>query len=261
MSSSGQFLTLDSDQRANEWPGEPVDCQGRSAMQARDVMTTHVVTISASATIRELADLLVKRGISAVPVVGPKGELVGIVSEADLIRRAELGTARLQSWWLRMLSGEHALAANFIKANAHKVSDVMVRNVITAEPDAPLGEVARLMERHAIKRVPIVHNRQLVGVISRANLVQAIATLDSKPHLQLNPTDTEIRDQITKRLENEPWAHASLLNVLVRDGVVDLWGIVQTAIEKDAVRVAAESTPGVRAVNDNLMLHPIEFGD
>ena len=228
-------------------------------MQARDVMTTHVVTIDANATVREVADLFIKRGISAVPVVGPKGEIVGIVSEGDLMRRSELGTAKSRPWWLRMLTGEYALAADFIKANAKKVGDVMTRDVITAPPDAPLNEIARLMERHGIKRVPIVHGKQLVGIVSRANLVQSFASLQKKPHLELSPTDLAIRDRIMTRLESEPWAHTSLLNVLVNDGVVDLWGIVHTAIEKDAVRVAAESTSGVRAVNDNLILRPLEI--
>jgi CBS domain-containing protein len=229
-------------------------------MQARDIMTTQVVSIGANTTIRELSDLLVKRGISAVPVVGSKGELVGIVSEGDLMRRVELGTARSRSWWLRLLAGEYALASDFIKANARKVSDVMVRDVITAEPTASLGEIAGLLERNAIKRIPIVHNKQLVGIVSRANLVQALASLEAKPHLELSPTDAAIRDRIMRRLESEPWAHTSLLNVLVNGGIVDLWGIVHTAIEKDAVRVTAESTPGVTAVNDNLVLRPIDLG-
>jgi len=228
-------------------------------MDARDVMTPHVVTISANATVRELADLLVKRGISGVPVVGPKGELVGIVSEGDLVRRSELGTAKSRPWWLRLLTGEHALAVDFIKANAHRVGDVMTREVVTAAPDTPLGEVARLLERHSIKRIPIVHNKQLVGIVSRANLVQSFASLQKKPHLDLSPSDSAIRDRIMDRLEREPWAHTSLLNVLVADGVVDLWGIVHTAIEKDAIRVAAESTAGVRTVNDNLVLRPLEM--
>jgi CBS domain-containing protein len=228
-------------------------------MQARDVMTSHVVTIDANASVRELADLLIKRGISAVPVVGPRGEIVGIVSEGDLMRRSELGTAKSRPWWLRILAGEYALAADFIKANAKKIGDVMTRDVITAPPDAPLNEIARLMERHGIKRVPIVHGKQLVGIVSRANLVQSFASLQKKPHLELSPTDLAIRDRIMTRLEGEPWAHTSLLNVLVNDGVVDLWGIVHTAIEKDAVRVAAESTSGVRAVNDNLILRPLEI--
>lgn len=228
-------------------------------MHARDVMTAHVVTIGANATVGELADLLVKRGISGVPVVGSKGELVGIVSEGDLLRRSELGTAKSRPWWLRLLTGQHALAVDFIKANAHKVGDVMTRKVVTAAPETPLGEVARLLERHAIKRIPIVHNKQLVGIVSRANLVQSFASLQKKPHLDLSPTDSAIRDRIMVRLEKEPWAHTSLLNVLVADGVVDLWGIVHTAIEKDAIRVAAESTAGVRAVNDNLVLRPLEM--
>jgi signal-transduction protein with cAMP-binding, CBS, and nucleotidyltransferase domain len=181
------------------------------------------------------------------------------VSEGDLMRRSELGTAKSRPWWLRILAGEYALAADFIKANAKKIGDVMTRDVITAPPDAPLNEIARLMERHGIKRVPIVHGKQLVGIVSRANLVQSFASLQKKPHLELSPTDLAIRDRIMTRLESEPWAHTSLLNVLVNDGVVDLWGIVHTAIEKDAVRVAAESTSGVRAVNDNLILRPLEI--
>lgn len=228
-------------------------------MQARDAMTAHVVTVSANATVRELADLLVKRGISAASVVGPKGELVGIVSEGDLMRRSELGTAKSRPWWLRLLSGEHALAVDFIKANAQKVGVVMTREVVTATPERPLSEVARHLEQHAIKRIPIVHNKQLVGIVSRANLVQLFASLFKKPHLGLSPTDSAIRTRIMNRLEKEPWAHTSLLNVLMDDGVVDLWGIVHTAIEKDAIRVAAESTAGVRAVNDNLVLRPLEF--
>jgi CBS domain-containing protein len=234
--------------------------QGRDTMQARDIMTTHVVTVAANATVRDLADLLVQRGISAVPVVGTKGELVGIVSEGDLIRRTEIGTARTRSWWLRLLTGDSVLAEDFVKANARKVSDVMTRDIITVEPSASLGDVARLLERHSIKRVPVVHNRQLVGIISRANLLQAFATMETKPHLELSPTDSAIRERIMRRLENEPWAHTSLLNILVNDGIVDLWGIVHTMVEKDAVRVAAESTEGVRAVRDNLVLRPVELG-
>jgi CBS domain-containing protein len=135
----------------------------------------------------------------------------------------------------------------------------MTRDVITVAPDTPLAEVARLLERHGIKRVPIVHNKKLVGIVSRANLVQTLASLQKKPHLELSPADAAIREKIMGRLENEPWAHTSLLNVTVNDGIVDLWGIVHTAIEKDAIRVAAESTKGVRAVNNNLVLHPIQM--
>ena len=136
----------------------------------------------------------------------------------------------------------------------------MTRDVISIGPDEPLSEVARLLEKHSIKRVPVVSNRQLVGIVSRANLVQALASLEGKPHLQLSPTDSEIKERIVRKLENEPWAHTSLLNVLVSDGVVDLWGIVHTMVEKDAVRIAAEATQGVRAVNDHLVLRPMESG-
>jgi CBS domain-containing protein len=229
-------------------------------MNARDIMTAHVITVMPTTTVRELAELLATRGISAVPVVGSKGELVGVVSEGDLVRRRELQTARTRSWWLDLFASEQGLAQDFIKSHAVKVADIMTRDVITVGPEASLSEVARLLEKHAIKRVPVVNNRQLVGIISRANLVQALASLEAKPHLQLSPTDAEIRNRIVRRLEDEPWARTSLLNVLVNDGIVDLWGIVHTSVEKNAVRVAAEATEGVRAVNDHLVLRPIESG-
>lgn len=229
-------------------------------MKARDVMTTHVVTVTPTATVRELAELLATRGISAVPVIGVKGEIVGIVSEGDLVRRGELRTARSRSWWFKLFTSGETLAQEFVKAHARRVSDIMTRDVISIGPDEPLSEVARLLEKHSIKRVPVVSNRQLVGIVSRANLVQALASLEGKPHLQLSPTDSEIKERIVRKLENEPWAHTSLLNVLVSDGVVDLWGIVHTMVEKDAVRIAAEATQGVRAVNDHLVLRPMESG-
>lgn len=151
-------------------------------MNARDIMTAHVITVTPDTTVRELAELLAARGISAVPVVGPKGELVGIVSEGDLVRRSELHTARTRSWWLDMFASEQSLAQDFIKTHAVMVADIMTRDVITVSPDASLSEVARLLEKHTIKRVPVVSNRQLVGIISRANLVQALASLEAKPH-------------------------------------------------------------------------------
>jgi signal-transduction protein with cAMP-binding, CBS, and nucleotidyltransferase domain len=186
--------------------------------------------------------------------------LSGLSAKGIWCGEANCRPLRTRSWWLDLFASEQGLAQDFIKSHAVKVADIMTRDVITVGPEASLSEVARLLEKHAIKRVPVVNNRQLVGIISRANLVQALASLEAKPHLQLSPTDAEIRNRIVRRLEDEPWAHTSLLNVLVNDGIVDLWGIVHTSVEKNAVRVAAEATEGVRAVNDHLVLRPIESG-
>lgn len=229
-------------------------------MKASDIMTTQVVTVTPDTTVRGLAELLASRGISAAPVVDAKGELVGIVSEGDLVRRSELQTQRTRSWWLAMFTSGPAQAQDFIKANASKVADIMTHEVVTVSPDAPLAEIARLLEKNAIKRVPVVSNGKLAGIVSRANLVRALASLETKPIPQVSPTDAEIRTRVLQRLKNEPWANTSLLNIIVSDGVVDLWGIVQTLPEKEAVRIAAETTAGVRSVNDHLALRPIEAG-
>src|SRR5207249_3545040 len=129
--------------------------------------------------------------------------------------------------------------------------DVMTRNVITAGPDTPLFEIATLLEKHSIKRVPIVKDGQLIGVVSRANLLHGLAS--SRKALEVQASDTTIRDQLLEHLNNQAWAHTALLNVTVNEGVVDLWGITGSEAERKAIRVAAESIPGVRAVNDHLV--------
>ncbi|HEY7297032.1 MAG TPA: CBS domain-containing protein [Xanthobacteraceae bacterium] len=220
-------------------------------MKARDVMVSPVITAKPSSTIKEVAKLLLDRGISAVPVVDESGKLVGIVSEGDLMRRAEIGTQPRHSWWLRVLSGDNALANQYVKAHARTVADVMTRDVIAVSPDTPLHEIAGLLERRSIKRVPIVKGDKLVGIVSRANLLQALAS--SRQDEEVPGSDGAIRERILANLNDQPWAHTLLLNVTVNGGVVDLWGITGSDAETKAIRVAAESTPGVTAVNDHLV--------
>jgi CBS domain-containing protein len=220
-------------------------------MKARDVMVSPVISVKPSCTVKEVAQTLLERRISAVPVVDGTGKLVGIVSEGDLMHRAEIGTQRRHSGWLRVLTGDDALAAEYTKAHARTVADVMTRDVITASPDTPLHEIAALLERHSIKRVPIVRDGALLGIVSRANLLQALAS--SHKDLDVQLSDTAIRDRILAHLNNQPWAHTLLLNVTVNGGVVDLWGITGSDAERKAIRVAAESAPGVTAVNDHLV--------
>ncbi len=226
-------------------------------MKARDVMVSPVITVQPSASVGEVAKTFLERRISAVPVVDDQGKLVGIVSEGDLMHRSEAGTERRRSWWLEAFTTGETLAAEYVKAHARKVADVMTHPVITAAPDAPLHEIAALMEKNSIKRVPIVTDGRLVGIVSRANLIQAVAGARKQPEIPLS--DTAIRDALLAHLNGQAWAHTSLLNVTVNDGVVDLWGITKSPAEKTAIRVAAESIPGVRAVNDNLVTRPIEL--
>jgi len=223
-------------------------------MKARDVMVSPVITVKPSSSVKEVAKTFLERRISAAPVVDDQGKLVGIVSEGDLMHRAEAGTERHHSWWLRALTAEETLAAEYVKAHARKVADVMTRDVITATADTPLHEIAALLEKNSIKRVPIVKNGQLVGIVSRANLIQAVAS--TRKGLEIPLSDTTIRDKLLAHLKGQTWAHTLLLNVTVNGGVVDLWGITRSDAERKAIRVAAESTPGVFAVNDNLITRP-----
>ena len=221
-------------------------------MKARDVMISSVISVKPSSSVHEAANTLLERRISAVPVVDDQGKLVGIVSEGDLLHRAEAGTERRRSWWLRALTGDETLAVEYTKVHGRKVSDVMTRNVITAAPDAPLHEIAALLEKNAIKRVPIVENGQVVGIVSRANLIQAVAS--ARTHMDVPLPDGAIRDALMAHLQQQPWAHLTLLSVTVSGGIVDLSGFVESDAERNAMRVAAEAMSGVSAVNDNLVV-------
>ncbi|MBI5112396.1 MAG: CBS domain-containing protein [Rhodovulum sp.] len=228
-------------------------------MNASDIMATSVVTVTPDTPVQEVAALLLQHRISAVPVVDPDGRPIGIVSEGDLIRRAEAGTGHERSWWLKLLMGRDVLAAEYVKEHALRAGDVMTRELVTAAPDTPVAEIASLLERHRIKRVPIVRDGRLVGIVSRANLLHALATL-RRPAPPSPVADSELRKHIMARLEAEPWVSSTLINVTVTGGVVDAWGVVDSVAEKQALRVAIESTPGVQAVHDNLVIRPVVAG-
>ncbi len=246
--------SFDTDQGAisGRWPNfkwiQSVQRQG--VMKARDVMTTPVVTTKPTASVKDVAKLFLQRRISAVPVVDDTGKVVGIISESDLMRRAESGTEWQRPWWLTLMTGEQRLAEDYIKVHATKVADVMTSKVITATPDTPLEEIAGVLEKNGIKRVPVVHNGDLVGIVSRANLVQAMASRGSK--LDVPISDAAIRDRLLKHLNTQRW-----LNVTVNDGVVDLWGLAASDAERNGIRIAAENVPGVRAVNDRMTVGPL----
>src|SRR5271166_3910810 len=221
-------------------------------MKARDIMVSPVITIGENETVRDVARLLVTQRISAVLVVGGAGKLVGIVTEADLMRRVESGTEHPHSWWLSFFLGDRAIAADYVKSHATKVRDIMTRDVKSATPETPLFEIADLFEKHHIKRVPIVaKGGDLVGIVSRANIIQAIAS--ARPLLEISLADTAIRTRLLEELRRQPWAHTHRLNITVTNGVVDLWGFVESDGERQAITVAAEAIPGVAAVNDHLM--------
>jgi predicted transcriptional regulator len=173
------------------------------------------------------------------------------------MRRAEAGTERRRSWWLEHLTGKQVLAAEYVRSHSHKVTDVMTRSVITATPETPLGEIATLLEKNRIKRVPIVQNGKVVGIVSRANLLQALASMPAKDATTTHADDSKIRDKVLSQLNGELW-RPSLLNVTVHDGTVDLWGFVTSNDEKKAARIAVEGIVGVKSINDHLTIPPPE---
>ncbi len=220
-------------------------------MNAADVMTSNVISVRADASVGEIAEILLTNRISGVPVVDDAGDLIGIVSEGDLIHRVEVGTERRRSWWLELLSSKQILAHEFIKAHARKAADLMTRHVITVRPDTPLSDLASLLDKHGIKRVPVTENGKLVGIVSRANLVQALFKPRQDTVAEKAVTDSALRDKILAQLKFEPWWPGDV-NVIVRDGAVELWGIVESQVENDAIRVAIEEIPGVRSISNHI---------
>jgi len=226
-------------------------------MKASDVMVAKVITVGPNTTVGEIANILLTNRISAVPVVDEQGVLIGIVSEGDLIHRVEAGTERHDPWWLNLLADKSALAHDFLKSHAVKAADVMTKRVITASPGLPLGELASLLEKHRIKRVPIMENGKLVGIVSRANLLQALVVLRKDIPVDSAVEDSVLRESVMSEIRSKLPANASQVNVIVRNGAVELWGCVDTRDEKDALRVAAELTPGVHAVADHIGINRI----
>jgi len=224
-------------------------------MKARDVMAPDVITVGPELDLKAVANTLVANGISAVPVVSIDGSVVGIVSEGDLMRRAVSGAERKRSRWLETFSSAEYLMAEFVKAHGRKAKDVMTRQVISVSPDTSLQEIADLLEKHGIKRVPVIENGRLVGIVSRANLVQALATR-GLAFVDVAEADETLRKVIVLNLQKVPWTAAlTMVDVIVDHGVVNLWGVVRNEEEKNAIRVAAEGTPGVQAVNDHVRVY------
>jgi CBS domain-containing protein len=221
-------------------------------MRAVDVMTHDVITVGEDASVIEVAKLLAKHGISAVPVVDRHRRVIGMVSEGDLMHRAETGTEHRRAWWLDMLAATNQLAREYVKSHAQTVRDVMTRDVISVTDTTPVADIAVLLETNAIKRVPVLRDGKLVGIVSRANLVQALAmTVTEQPAGAAND-DLALREKLLTELKNQRWAEVAPANVTVSDGVVHLWNSYASEDEKRALLAAAHSIPGVRRVEDHM---------
>jgi CBS domain-containing protein len=230
-------------------------------MRAVDVMTTDVITVDPDTTVQALAAMLAERGISGAPVVDSSGRLVGIISEGDLLHRAEIGTARRhrerrRSWWLDHFASD--LAREYVKSHGRIVKNIMTRDVVTVTEDTDLADVAALLEAKRIKRVPVVREGKIAGIISRANIVRAVGSSKGAPPREGETDDRSIRVKLLAELGREEWAKVWPEDVLVRDGTVHLWISADEPPEKrQALRIAAETIPGVRGVEEHVMPAPL----
>jgi CBS domain-containing protein len=223
-------------------------------LTAADVMTTAVITVTPETAIHEIAKVLCDHHISGVPVIDDEGRLLGIVSEGDLIGHAQLAGEQRRSWWQTFLSGPTAQAQHYAKSHGRTARDVMTKEVVTVLETTSAADTARALEQHRIKRVPVLRDGKLVGIVTRSNLLQVLATADvSKP---MNVADRIIRERLSDELEDQPWACLPSMNIVVENGVVHLFGIVQSEEERHAIRLAAENQAGVKAVEDHLSIVP-----
>jgi CBS domain-containing protein len=221
-------------------------------MRAVDVMVRNVVTVKPEDDVAHAIKLLAEQDVSALPVVDDAGAVVGVISEADLVRREEIGTEKHRPWWLEALTPGSTLAEEFAKSHGRRVDEVMSSGVVSASEDTPLGEIAGLLERHRIKRVPILRDGRLVGIVSRSNLVQALAS--SQPATSTGTSsDRTIRLELLERLGNQRWTDFGSRNVIVSSGVVHLWGLVSSEEERKALVSLSEEVPGVVRVADEMI--------
>ena len=221
-------------------------------MQAADVMTPDPIYIAPDASINEAIQLMLERKFSGLPVVDGRGSLVGIVTEGDLLRRTETGTQRKRPGWIEFIMGAGRLAAEYQQSTGRKVSDVMTPEVRSVNEDAPLEEIVRVMERHQVKRLLVVHGDKLVGIVTRANLLHALASVAA----ETNPghtNDASIRNKLYTELKSQRWAPVKLIDITVRNGVVHLWGVLLDERQRGAIRAAAENIPGVKGIEDHLV--------
>lgn len=221
-------------------------------MKARDVMTQPVFSVEAETPVTVAVRLMLQRKISGLPVVDAAGSLVGMVTEGDFLRRAEVGTSHKSSRWLDLLMGPGLLAEQYTKTHGRKVGEVMTRDVASVDETTQLGDIVAMMERHRIKRVPVLRGKKLVGIVTRANLLRALASVMHKlPPASID--DAAIRQKVVAELQGEKWTPLATIDAIVRDGVVTLTGSVLDERQRAALKVLVENVPGVKQVRDQMV--------
>jgi CBS domain-containing protein len=220
-------------------------------MQVKDVMTRSVISVGPDETILNAARLMLQNRISGLPVIDKDGELTGIVTEGDFLRRGELGTQRRRPKWLEFIIGPGRLADEYVHASGRRVDEIMTTDPVTVTEDDSLEKVVEVMERRHVKRLPVTRSGRMIGIISRANLMHALASFARDTQTSAQPNDSQIRENILSVLDKQTWAPR--LNVVVKNGVAELWGAITDDRERKAVVVAVENVAGVEQVHDHLV--------
>jgi CBS domain-containing protein len=222
-------------------------------------MTRNVKSVTPTTPVRAIARAMIARRISAVPVVDRKRRVLGIVSEGDLLRRAEIGTERRGSWWLDLFVDAGTRAREFAKSRGLRAADVMTRSAISVTPQTDVRDIVDIMEKWGIKRVPVVKAGTLAGIVTRHDVLRALSRTKPKPR-RAKGGDAAIREYLRKQMAAESWSSSNYVNVVVEKGMVELFGAVDTREQRDALGVMAENAPGVRAVKNSLTIMPILAG-
>src|SRR5579871_2764675 len=219
-------------------------------MRAHQIMTKDVITVTPHTSIEDAATIMLRTHISGLPVLDETGQLVGIVSESDFLRRSEIGTGRKRAAWLQFFLGPGKAATDFVRERGRKVEDVMTPNPVTVTEETTLEDLVRLMEKNGIKRLPVMRGTTLTGIVTRANLLQAVAGL-ARDIPDPTADDDHIRDRIVRAVTTTDWSPIGF-DATVRKGVVHLHGLITTGEARQAAIVAAENTAGVKKVHDHL---------
>lgn len=227
-------------------------------MRAQDIMTSKVLTVKPDTTVGEIAALMARERISGVPVVDQDGRMIGIVSETDLLHRTETGTERKRKWWISLFLDTDMRARDFIKGHGHTAADVMSRFVISVRDDAGLAEVADMLDTNNLKRVPVLKAGQLVGMITRGDLVRALANAETTRSPAVGDS-AKLQKLLNERIEQQSWLNPSYLNVVVTDAAVELWGFVSSEDQRRALLILVRELAGERQVGDHLAIGPRHF--
>jgi len=221
-------------------------------MKASDVMTRVVISAAPDATVLQAARQMLQHHISGLPVIDKAGNLVGVLSEGDFLRRRETHTERRRSRWLEFLMGPGKIAAEYTHSHGSRVAEVMTTNVYTVSEDTALEDIVELMERRRIKRVPVLRRGKVAGIVTRSNLMHAMVSL-ARTEPKAAKDDTAIREKLLTEMQKEEWAPVAMTNVVVRDGIVELWSAILDERQREALKMAAENIAGVKAVKDHLV--------